>query len=53
MRIERASHSVVLGTGETLTYDRLILANGAQSTVPPIDGFGRTGTFVMREADEE
>ena len=41
-----------LGTGETLPYDRLILTTGSQSFVPPIDGYGMPGTFVLRSAED-
>ena len=49
-RIDLATKRVFLGTGEVLSYDRLILAMGSSSTVPPVDGFGCPGSFVMREA---
>jgi NADPH-dependent 2,4-dienoyl-CoA reductase/sulfur reductase-like enzyme/ferredoxin len=52
VRIDRRSREVILGTGETLPYDRLILATGSSAMVPPIQGFGMPGTFVMREADD-
>jgi NAD(P)H-nitrite reductase large subunit len=41
---------VRLATGEELPYDRLILAMGSSAWVPPIEGFGVAGTFVMRNA---
>jgi NAD(P)H-nitrite reductase large subunit len=44
--------SVVLATGDTLAYDRLILATGSASHVPSIPGFGAAGTFVLREAED-
>ena len=50
--IDRLRKEVLLGTGETLRYDRLILATGSRSFVPPIDGFGGPGTFVLRTADD-
>ena len=43
---------VALGTGERLHYDRLILATGSSSFVPPIEGFGVAGTAVLRSADD-
>jgi hypothetical protein len=52
VRIDRGAQEVILGTGETVTYDRLILATGSSAMVPPIEGFGMPGTFVMREADD-
>lgn len=48
--IDRANREVALGTGEKLAYDRLILATGSRSLVPPIDGFGAPGTGVLRNA---
>jgi nitrite reductase (NADH) large subunit len=50
--IDRLRQTVQLGTGETLPYDRLILATGSRSFVPPIPGFGGPGTFVLRTADD-
>jgi NADPH-dependent 2,4-dienoyl-CoA reductase/sulfur reductase-like enzyme/ferredoxin len=50
--IDRAAQEVVTGTGERLPYDRLILATGSASAVPPIDGWGVPGTFVLRSADD-
>ena len=51
-RVDAAAREVVLGTGETLRYDRLILATGSSSFVPPIAGYGIAGSFVLREADD-
>ena len=50
-RPARRSRSL-LGSGEALPYDRLILATGSSSFVPPIEGFGVPGTFVLRTADD-
>lgn len=51
-RIDRERQAVHLATGETLPYERLIIAAGSSSFVPPIDGFGVPGTFVLREAED-
>ena len=48
--LDRARRELTLGTGETLAYDRLILATGSDSFVPPIEGYGMPGTFVLRRA---
>jgi NAD(P)H-nitrite reductase large subunit len=48
--IDRTNRQVALGTGEQLPYDRLILASGSRSFVPPIEGFGAPGTGVLRNA---
>lgn len=47
--VERA---VITEDGETLAYDRLVLATGAGGAVPPIAGFGIGGSFVMRTIDD-
>ncbi|MDA0165275.1 FAD-dependent oxidoreductase [Solirubrobacter ginsenosidimutans] len=52
LEIDRAARTVQLGTGETLGYDRVILATGSSSHVPPIEGFGVPGTAVLRSADD-
>ena len=51
-KIDRAVREVVLASGEALPYDRLVLAMGSSSVVPPIQGFGVGGSFVLREADD-
>ena len=51
-RIDPGAQTVALATGETLSYDRLILATGSASHVPTIPGFGAAGTFVLREAED-
>jgi nitrite reductase (NADH) large subunit len=50
--IDRDASKVVLGTGEELGWDRLIVATGSESFVPAIDGWGTPGTFVLRSADD-
>ncbi len=50
--VDRDAREVLLGTGERLPYDRLILAMGASAFVPPLEGLDRDGVFVMRNADD-
>lgn len=50
--VDVAARQVLLATGDRLDYDRLILANGSAAAVPAIDGFGRPGTFVIRDAED-
>jgi nitrite reductase (NADH) large subunit len=50
--IDTAAQSVTLATGETLRYDRLILAMGSSSHVPEIEGHGGAGCFVARSAND-
>ncbi len=48
--IDREACQVTLGTGETLPYDRLVLAMGSSAFVPPAEGADLPGCFVLREA---
>jgi NAD(P)H-nitrite reductase large subunit len=50
--VDRPRREVVLGTGERLPYDRLILTTGAAVSVPPIEGLDRPAVFVLRSADD-
>jgi nitrite reductase (NADH) large subunit len=50
--IDRASREVALADGERLPYDRVVIATGATPLVPPIDGFGAEGSFVLRTIDD-
>ncbi|WP_448639209.1 FAD-dependent oxidoreductase [Geodermatophilus sp. URMC 63] len=49
-RIDPGTRRVFLGTGEVLPYDRLVLATGSRGVEPPVEGFGRPGSFVLRSA---
>ena len=51
-KINKNLKQVYLGTGEVLAYDKLILAMGAGSFVPEIQGFDRQGCFALRTADD-
>ena len=51
-RIDRQANQVVLGTGDVLPYDRLVLATGSSPFVPGIEGFGLSGSFCLRSADD-
>lgn len=50
--IEREGRRVITEEGEALPYDRLILAAGARCYVPPTEGFGMAGSFVLRTIDD-
>jgi nitrite reductase (NADH) large subunit len=52
IEIDRDAGQVLLGTGERLPYDRLLLATGSEAHVPEIPGFGADGTFVLRTASD-
>ena len=46
--IEPGNRQVTTASGEKYPYDRLLLATGGVSFVPPIDGTDRNGVFVFR-----
>ncbi len=50
--IDVQGQTLTLADGEILPYDRLIIAMGSSSTIPPIVGYGLPGSFVLREADD-
>ena len=50
--VDRDVCTAQLATGEVLPYDRLIVTSGSSSFVPPIEGFGAPGSFVLRTADD-
>ena len=50
--IHRADREVSLADGQRIPYDRVVLATGARPLVPPIDGFGADGSFVLRTIDD-
>lgn len=46
------TRTVLLGTGEVLGYDELVLATGAAPFVPPIPGHDLPGCFVYRTIED-
>jgi len=50
--IDRANREVEVADGQRLPYDRVVIATGARPLVPPIDGFGADGSFVLRTIDD-
>jgi len=50
--IDRAAHTVTLASGETLAYDKLVLATGSRPFVPPMPGHDRAGCFVYRTIED-
>lgn len=48
--IDRDNKQVQLGTGETLAYDKLVLAMGSRAILPAAEGTNLPGCFVLREA---
>jgi len=50
--IDRASKTVSLSDGRTMTYDDLVLATGAAPFVPPVPGKDLDGCFVYRTIED-
>ena len=49
VKIDSDRAEVLLGDGERLAYDRLILATGAKNRRPPIPGLDCEGVFFLRD----
>ncbi|CAE6785066.1 Nitrite reductase [NAD(P)H] [Paraburkholderia domus] len=50
--IDREAHTVSISTGETLSYDKLVLATGSSPFVPPMAGSDREDCFVYRTIED-
>jgi len=50
--LEPAEHRITLPSGETVSYDRLVLATGARAWVPPIAGADAPGVYTLRTMDD-
>lgn len=50
--IDRDNKQVATDTGETVSYDTLVLATGSYAFVPPIKGHDGPGCFVYRTLDD-
>jgi len=50
--IDTAAKTVTTSTGETLHYDKLVLATGSYPFVPPLPGKDRHDTFVYRTIED-
>lgn len=50
--LDPAEHRLTLSNGEHFTYDRLLLATGARSFVPPFEGVDQEGVFALRTLDD-
>ena len=49
--IKEDSKELILENGEKRSYDKLILATGADSFIPPIKGAGQDGVYAIRSLD--
>ena len=51
-RIDPANKEITLEGGPKTSYDKLLLANGAQAFVPPIVGMEKKGIFTLRTIED-
>lgn len=51
VEVRPESHLVILESGERVEFERLLLAAGAEPTLPPIPGIHETPHFVLRTLD--
>ncbi len=51
-KINPKGHTILLEDGGTVKYDKLLIANGAISFVPPIKGVHTEGIFTLRNLDD-
>jgi nitrite reductase (NADH) large subunit len=52
IKLDVSSKNVILDNGSKESYDRLILAAGASSFLPPIEGTKNEGVFTLRTIDD-
>ena len=51
VQLQRSRRTVLLGSGEQLPYDRLVLATGARAQLPTLDGISRRATNLRPPDD--
>ncbi|MBS7249143.1 MAG: NAD(P)/FAD-dependent oxidoreductase [Candidatus Freyarchaeota archaeon] len=50
--IQTSENQIVLNGGDRVSYDSLLLANGARSFIPPVKGADKRGVFALRTIDD-
>jgi nitrite reductase (NADH) large subunit len=50
--IKADDKEIVLVNGERVSYDKLLLANGARPFIPPLKGADKNGVFALRTIDD-
>ena len=48
IRLDAAAKQLTTESGETVTFDRLLLATGSHSFLPPMEGIAQQGVFSLR-----
>jgi len=51
-KLAPAAHHIALADGTQIAYDRLLLATGARSFIPPCEGAEKDGVFALRTLDD-
>ena len=51
-KVNKDSKTIVLNNGETVAYDKLVIASGAESFIPPVEGTDLQGVFKVRTPDD-
>lgn len=52
VRIDTDQHTILTLTGETISYDKLLICTGAKNRRLPITGVDKNGVFTIREMHE-
>ncbi len=50
--LDPVEHRLKLSSGDSLPYDRLLLATGSTSFIPPLEGVRQEGVFALRTLDD-
>lgn len=50
--VSTSEKKVYLSNDESLIYDKLVLATGATSFIPPVEGIEKKGVFALRAIDD-
>jgi nitrite reductase (NADH) large subunit len=50
--VDTDEHRLRFGSGDVVTYDRLLVATGARPFVPPIEGTDKEGVFTLRTLED-
>ena len=51
-RVDAESNSVLLDSGEKVTYDKLLIATGSSPLCPPLEGNDVDGVFELRTLED-
>jgi len=49
VKIDKSKNQIKTKKGEILNYEKLILANGSNPIIPPIEGINKKGVYVIKK----